>query len=194
MLRPPNLSPSVRLWIRAGGLVAGAVIALGVAGIPLLGWTSRQYALLHDVRTRLAQAQEFQRSEASRAQALAQARREVEALQLHVSRGQGMASILDSLRADAERWHLQMNAAQSADHPPHTVQWGPHLSLQAMPITLTLVGRYRAIGEFLGGLSRAPFVAEVEHVFMKRHPDRYPQLEANVTVLIYGTTSSLTTP
>ncbi len=193
-MAPINIPTAFRVWIRAGSVLAGAVIAIWLVVIPVVKWTGHQHVQIRELRIQLAEAQQFQQTAAAREQTLAQTRQQVQALQLQLSQGQGMAQIMDRLRADAERWHLEMNAAQSADHPAQSVSWRPQLSLQATPITLTVVGRYRAIGEFLGGLMRAPFVAEVERVSLKRHPERYPQLEANLTLLVYGTAASLAAP
>ena len=192
---PANISPLVRLWSRAVAVVGGAVVAVWFVMIPLGKWTGHQHARIRELQMRLADTQQFQQTAVERKQVLAQTRKQVEALQLQLSRGQGMAHILDRLCTDAERWHVDMNATQSADHAvAQPVQWGPHLSLQATPITLTLIGRYRAIGEFLAGFTHAPFAAEVQRVSLKRHPERHPQLEAHVTLLVYGTTTSLATP
>ena len=183
-----HLEPRDDLLLGLTGL--GVLLLLVVRGccLPVLGQMRQRQVEANGLRVRMADAEGLLSKLPEEEAAYQQARQRFEDAQRHLGAGQSLARILDALRVRAGECHLEFRATQAP--PPggdtdKTLQLGPQMVLHEAPVTLTLVGRYRDVGEFLASLREARFLTEVRALSMKPQPDGATQLEASITLTVY---------
>lgn len=169
-----------------GGLVA-LLVLIRVLYLPVTARISERQAVLHELRVKVADAKAMvdQRPRQEAAQREAQAR--FRALEARTGERQSVAGVLELIAASAKQHRLQLVAVKPRTdvHDRRVVPLGEEVSLQEVPLSLQVVGRYRQIGEFLGALEGSPFIASVRKVTMVRQQAGSAQLQADLELGIY---------
>ncbi|MBI4323227.1 MAG: type 4a pilus biogenesis protein PilO [Candidatus Omnitrophica bacterium] len=182
-----SLTPWHRLLL---GLVAAAallVLLVRWVYLPVVGRLRDRAAAIHELRVKLADAQGVLPRLPAQDAAFQETRARFDAFQARLGTDEALASILDTLRREAERWHLEFRASQlpTEDAAERAMRLGPALALRPVPVALNLAGRYRSLGEFLGSLERLPAVVAIETLSVSHKPDLHPRLEATVRLAVY---------
>ncbi len=170
----------------AGGLT-GAVLVARFLYIPLWGQLAQQQAVLKSLRVKIADARFFMERLPIEEAALKDAEARRQALEHRIGHGQSLARILEQLGQQARAHHLELGSVQprAGERDDHSVTLGPELTLREVPLTLEVTGRYRQIGEFLGELPEAPYVAAVKTLHMSRPAPESPKLKADIVLAVY---------
>ena len=199
MTRPIRLQlPAHLQWTAAGlGIVLVVLGSLRLVYLPLFGRLRTQQAILQEIRVKLADAKEAAARLTMQEQLQRQAAQRVEALQGWVMKEQALARILDYLRLQANELGLDLKTTQLPDRsvPEQGIvpqPLGSGVVVRQCPLTLSVVGRYRRLGELLEKLHDAPFLAEVDGMAVQPVQDRPPELEATIQLTIYLAKDSLT--
>jgi len=169
------------------GLSVTLVLLVRFVYLPVIGQIRERMATWHDLRVKLADAKGLLPKVPAQEVAFQQVKAKASALQIRLGNGQALARILDALRARAQDLNLEFSATQSPPEgaPGNVMSLGPGFALREVPLELTVSGRYRNLGEFLGTLHDAPFIAAVQSLSVKSLPEDHPQLEARVNLAIY---------
>ena len=147
---------------RAAAIAAAAVLVVALAYPPLLRGLGQRHRRLAELTASITEARQAADQQLDRARQLERAQQQLAPWMHRIGGGQSMARVLDALNQQAQAHQLQVVAVQprAAGTSEGKVSAG-RATLRAMPLELQVSGRYRQIGEFLGGLAEAPFLAEV---------------------------------
>ena len=188
--------------MRQRWLLAGTIGVLFLAGLsrfvylPFVATIGEQRAMLQDLRVKLADAQGLVERVPIQEAALQQDQERSRTLERRIDNGQSIARILETLRQQAKDHELELVAvqprAEAYEHPALTIQ--PDLILRETPLTLQLTGRYRQVGEFLGELATAPFLASVRTVTVTKPDAQSPKLRADLVLAVYLPERSSSSP
>jgi Tfp pilus assembly protein PilO len=181
-----RVPPQWREPVMAAGLAVGVVVAMQLIVRPSWGYLQRQRQALREVRAQMDNADAMRSRGTDGAQSAALQGRYAE-LALRLDSSQSVARVLDVLNAQARERQLEFSAQQSRSQTlaAHAAPWGAGPSVEEIPLALRLTGRYKSMGEFLGWLSEAPFVAAVRSVEMRKVEGAAAQLEAEVMLIVY---------
>ena len=170
----------------AGGLT-GVVLLARFLYIPLWGQLAQRQATLKSLHVKIADARLFMERLPIEEAALKDAEARRQALERRIGHGQSLARILEQLGQQARARHLELVSVQprAGEREDHTVTLGPELALREVPLTLQVTGRYRQMGEFLGELPKAPYVAAVKSLHMTRPDPDSPKLNADIVLAVY---------
>ena len=177
-----------QLLIGVTGLSVLLLLLVRGCCLPVLGRIGERQVAANGLRVKIADAQGLLSKLPDEEAAYQQARQRFEAVQIHAGRDQSLARILDALRVRAGDLHLEFRATQApppGEEADRALHLGPHVVLHEAPVTLTLIGRYRDVGEFLDSLRDARFLTEVRALSMKPQSDRAAQLEATIKLTVY---------
>ncbi|GEM_PF-6907075 len=167
---------------RAAAIVAGAALAAVLVYPPLWRGIANSRQRLADLHSNITEAQGFTAEESARARRLERAKQQLAPLARRVGHGQSMARVLETLNARAQAHQLQVVAVQPRAVAAHTA--AGRLALREVPLELRVSGQYRQIGEFLGALTEAPFLADVREVSLSS-PGDAETLEARIAIVVY---------
>ncbi|MDP3768370.1 MAG: type 4a pilus biogenesis protein PilO [Dehalococcoidia bacterium] len=170
---------------RAGAIAALAALIV-VAACPLL-WRglAHQHGQLSALQAQIAEAQRATAEQPDRARRLEEAKQRLTPLTRRVGQGQSMARVLETLNARAQAHRLQIVAVQPRAAAASAARAAAgSLTLREAPLELQVSGRYRQIGEFLGSLAEAPFLAAVRTVTLSS-PQESPLLEGRISLVVY---------
>lgn len=186
-IAPLRLGPRHRVML---GLAGSALLFLALVRwvyLPVVGRMRERIVAIQDVRVKIADARVVLPKLPAQEAASQEVTQRFEAFQRRVGTEEALANILETLRRDAERLHLAFQASQvpHEETAQRAMMLGPNMVLKPVPVTVSLVGRYRSVGEFLGGLAELPYVLRVESLSVKQPPDLQPRLEATVSVAVY---------
>ena len=108
-------------------------------------------------------------------------------LENRIGAGQSVARILEMLSQQAKERRLELVAVQprAQKSEQHMLSLGPEMTLRETPLSIQLTGRYRSLGEFLGALTHASFVASVQKVTVTKSETTSEQLRAEVLLTMY---------
>ena len=188
--------PEIHLEIRQKLLLAGtaALVALVLLGrfvyLPVAARLGERRASLTDLRGKTADAHLLASRLSEEERALTEAETHSRAFERRVGEGQSVARILETLGQQAKDRRLELVAGQprEEDHATtRTLLLSPGLTLQEIPLRLQLTGRYRQIGEFLGGLIHAPFLSSVQELRMRKPAGTNATLQADLALAVYLT-------
>ena len=175
-------------WLLAG--IIGVLLLGGLSRfvyLPLMAAIREQRVMLRDLRVKIADAQELAEGVPIQEAALQQAQERYRGLERRIDTGQSIARILETLRRQAKDHALELVAVQpragANGQPTITIQ--PDLILRETPLTLQLTGRYRQVGEFLGELLNAPFLASVRTLTVTKPDAQHPRLRADLVLALY---------
>lgn len=179
---------SLAWWQRLGETQRAAAIAAGAALVAVLVYpplwrgiaNSRQR--LTELQRNITEAQGFTAEESARARRLERAKQQLAPWARRVGHGQSMARVLETLNARAQAHQLQVVAVQPRAVAAHTA--AGRLALREVPLELQVSGQYRQIGEFLGTLADAPFLADVRELSLSS-PGDAQALEARIAIVVY---------
>jgi Tfp pilus assembly protein PilO len=154
--------------------------------LPVLGAVAEQRAMLHEVQVKMADAELVMARLSEEEEALAEVRERFNTFERWVGYGKSMARVLETLSQRARDHRLELVAIQ----PPvqadaQTIELSPGLRLREVPVQLTLTGRYRNIGAFLGELAEAPFLTSVRLLKIVRPEGISLRLQADVVLGVY---------
>jgi Tfp pilus assembly protein PilO len=169
-----------------GGLVA-LLWAVRFLYLPLTAKIEERRTLLHGLEVKLADAKALAEQLPQEEEALRAARARSQAMERRIGQGQSVARILEALGGEVTSQRLELVSLQAREEgtQPVTVVVDPSLTLQAVPLSLKLGGRYQQIGAFLNALSEAPFAATVQRLTMARPSAESPMLRADVELIVY---------
>ena len=182
-----QLTPAHTLLLTATGACTMAVLVMRFLYIPLWGRVQERWTSLATLRVKMADARlSMERLPAEEA-ALTQAQERRQLLERRIGQEQSIARILEALGRQAKTHHLELVTMQPrADaHEEASVSLGPEIILRDMPLTVELTGRYRQLGEFLGELPSAPYVAAVKRMRITRPDLESPKLKADLVLAVY---------
>lgn len=150
---------------RAAVIAAAAALVAALAYPPLLRGLAHRQQRLAELTASIAEARQAADQQMDQLRQLERAAHQFALLMRRVGGGQSMARVLDALTQQAQTHQLQIVAVQprAAGTADNRLRLG-RTTLRAVPLELQVSGRYRQIGEFLGGLAEAPFLAEVREL------------------------------
>lgn len=181
------LTPRHRLVLGLAGAAALLVLLIRWVYLPVVGRIRDRAAAIRELRVKLADAQTVLSRLPAQEAAFQETSVRFGAFQARVGTDEALARILDTLRREAEREHLEFRANQlpTEDTAERAMRLGSTLVLRPVPVTLNLVGRYRSLGEFLGSLEHLPAVVTIETLSLSHKPELHPRLEATVQLAVY---------
>lgn len=184
-----SLKVSVQPVVGLAVALALSLIAVRWLLVPIVDRIGMQRAAMQELRRSIEEARMVSLELAARRDAFRRATDRVAEIEARIGKGQALARVLDTLRTEAGRCHVVMSATQLAEGQGQTlappIPLAPELRLQEVPVSVTLTGRYRQLGEFLAALTDAPFLSEVRSLSIKRKADRASQLEAQMKLIVY---------
>jgi Tfp pilus assembly protein PilO len=180
-----HLQPAVGVAVA----LALTLIAVRLLLLPVVERIGMQRDAARQLRRSIEEAQMVSLELAARRDAFRRATDRMAEIESRIGKGQALARVLDTLRSQATRCHVMMSATQLAENQDQTlappIPLAAELRLQEVPVSVTLAGRYRQLGEFLAALTDAPFLSEVRSLTIKRKADRGSQLEAQMELVVY---------
>ena len=178
--------PRYQLLLISSAGLAAAVLAARFLFMPVFARIGAQRATLRDLTVKAEDAAGLIAQQPAHERALAQAEQRGRGLDSRV-RGQSIARILDALGQQAREHHLELTVVQDAmpSEAAHLVRFGPDLVLREVPLRLQLQGRYRQVGEFLGALREAPFLAIVKQADIARPAEGTGSLKTELALAVY---------
>ncbi len=179
------------LWGGAALLALGLLVQLVYR--PLTARIGAQRMALRELRVKVADAQALAQQAPQHQAALERARVRYQALERRLGDGQGIARALETLSAQAKERRLEFVGVQpsAGEGEQPVVMVGPALRLRELPLTVQLTGRYRQLGEFLGELPQAPFLAVVRRLTLSRPRADTPKVLAELLLSVYPAESAL---
>ena len=187
--RRTTMKLTTRQKASVGLAVASLVcfLAVRVLYLPVFARIGERRATLTDLQVKVADAREFGATLPAEEAALRATSARNDTLERRLGEGQSVARILEALSEQAGDHRLQLVAVQprAEEREERAVKLGSDLTLRAVPLALTLTGRYQQVGEFLGELGRAPFVASVEALSMTKPDAGSPKLQADLELAVY---------
>jgi len=185
-------APRMPQHVQTGlGVLVACVVAAGVirfvylpAGVRL----GERRASLKELAANIADAKLLAERLPQEQAALDQTRERYRSLvERRIDRGLSLARVLETLSAQAQDRRLELVAMQpnTSDKTMASIELGQELRLEQTLLTLGLAGRYRSIGEFLGWLQQAPFVASVRTLTLSRPEDNTLRVHADVELAVY---------
>ena len=169
-----------------GGLVA-LVWLFRYLYLPAIATIEARRATLQDLKVKIADAQVLTAQLPDHQAALRDAQERYRALESRLGAGQSVARVLEALSAEAKDHRLELAALKprTDERERRVFALSPEMLLTEMPLTLQLTGRYRQLGEFLGGLRDAPFVASVQELKITKPEAGHAQLQADLVLAVY---------
>ena len=177
-----------QVFLGLTGALLVVILSLRFIYLPVLARINERRALLTDLRVKIADAQVLAGQLPGQEQALQLAREHYgDALESWIGKEQSVARILERLSAQAKDHRLELVAIQprAEDHEPRVVILGPEVTLREVPLTLQLTGRYRQLGEFLGDLPTAPFLASIRELKMTKPQADRAELRTDLVLAVY---------
>ena len=173
-----------QIALSVGGVVV-ALVAMRLLAQPAVAYIGRQRAALGELRAKAAEAAMLVPQRAALEGGLQRAQDRSQSLEARV-RDQSVATILEALSREAKAHYLELTVVQeSAPDVERVVRFGPHLALREVPLRVHLRGRYRQVGEFLGALRAAPFLAAVREAEIVKSVEQFGQLTADLQLVVY---------
>ena len=168
------------------GVLVVLVLAARFLYVPAMARVNRHRAALQDLKVKIADAHVLTEQLPQQQSALEDAQQRHRMMFGRVGDGQSVARILEQLSALAKSEHVELATVQPrADEEPRLVAMTPDLTMREIPLRLQLKGRYQQIGNFLGHLPTAPFIASVRQCSMTKPQGETAQLEAELVIGVY---------
>lgn len=175
-------------WLAGMALAcAGMLLLLRVVYLPLLAGIGDRYARLQELRVKIADVRVLKEQQPTQQKALDHIKARYQVLRQQVGEGQSIARILETLSRQAKHHRLELVAVQppAEEEEPRRVSVGSDLTLRELPLSVQLTGRYRQVGEFLGELSRAPFLSSVRQLRMTKPQADRATIQADLALVVY---------
>lgn len=176
-----------------GGITAALLIFLLLVRfiyLPVVARIGDRRTRLKDLQSKIADARGLTEQLPSQEAALQQVKTRYETLVNRIGKGQAVvARALETLSVRAKDHRLELVAVQprESDGGQRTITLGQELTLREVSLTLQLTGRYRQVGEFLGGLADDPLLASVRTLGMAKAHTVGTTLRADVGLAVYLT-------
>ena len=182
------LDARTQLLLAAAGLLIGSGVVIRWAHLPVVARCRDDGAQIRELHVKIADARSLVPRLVEEEASLQQSRLQLEAALEDFGSEESVARMLETLQHHAEVLHLEFSAMKSSDteESGETLALGRHLTLRQVPITVTLVGRYRQIGAFLATLDGAPFLTQVQRLSLKRQSETSSAVEAQMTLALYA--------
>jgi Tfp pilus assembly protein PilO len=167
--------------------LVGLMLLVRVAYAPWARAIEQRRARLAELRAQVAAAESMIARLPQEQAGLEEARRRAQALERRVSAQLSLPRVLDALSAQAQEQQVELVVIQPRDTESGetVVSLGPDLRLRPRTLTLQLGGTYQHIGEFLGRLATAPFLASVRSVTLSRSQQPGTSLTAEVALRVH---------
>ena len=167
------------------GLIAVVAILILVRSVYLPAWARimERKAILYDLQVKVADAQVVMPRLSEQGEKLQKAKQQLLLVNSQFSSGRTLGRILERISEEARNSRLDLSVSQEF---AQSVDLGPRMKLEAIPLTLKLKGRYAQLGEFLGRLSEAPFVSMVKQLsVMRSSGEESADLSAEVVLEVF---------
>ena len=177
-----------QLMLGVTGAAVILVLAIRFLYLPALGRIGERRTTIQGLKVKMADAQALAAQRPAYEAALQDAEQRYQALEHRVGNGQSVGKILELLGAQAKTHRLELTVVQPAPdqlQAARAVTLGPELTLREVPLTLQVSGRFRQIGEFLGGLQEAPFLSSVRTLTMAKPQAESSLLRAELVLTVY---------
>ena len=176
-----------QVLLGATGALLLAVLCVRFVYLPVWARINERRARLQDLTVKVADAQVLIAQRPAQAATLDEARTRYRELEARFGEGPSVATILETLGAQAKEHKLELVAIQprSETKGQRVVVFGPELKVREVPLTLQLTGRYQHVGEFLGALPRCPFFTLVRALTLAKPDTDVGQLTANLELAVY---------
>lgn len=180
------LATRYRLPLLLAGSGVAALLSVRLLFLPVMSRIQERRGLLQALHVKMADGQLLAEQLPAQQSALEEERRRFDVLESRVGRGQSLARVMEVLRQEAQRHRLVFTAVQPrTEEQEATLTLTPELSLREVPVTLQLQGRYRQIGEFLGGLSKAPYLLSLRKLTVTKSNPQSVTLKAEMALVVY---------
>ena len=189
MKRRFNVKLEMRQKLLLG--VTGGLVALmwlfRYLYLPAIASIEARRATLQDLKVKIADAQVLAAQLPDYQAALRDAQERYRVLESRLGAGQSVARVLEALSAEAKDHRLELAAVKprTDERERRVFALSPEMLLTEVPLTLQLTGRYRQLGEFLGGLRDEPFVASVQELKITKPEAGHAQLQADLVLAVY---------
>ena len=183
-----HLEPRQQLLMGATTALVGLVLVVRYLYLPVVAQIGERRVSLTDLRIKTGDAHLLAARLSEEERALADAQVQSRSLERRAGGDQSVARILETLSQQAKDHRLELVAVQPREEEEsetRTLQLGPELTLQEIPLQLQLTGRYRQIGEFLGGLIHSPFISSVRELRMRKPEAGSATLQADLVLAVY---------
>ena len=181
------LSGERRGWIMLGVYGLAGAVLLGALYAPAVARHHRVRAELQELRSRLLEADLVLPTLESRERTLVAAREQQRRLLVRAGSQRALSTAFAAMKAEAEQHGVQLQAQDFGGdlERARLLTSVPDLLLREVPVTVTLSGHYRAIAEFLGSWTAAPFLVSMRHLEMAPPERRGADLRAEVELSLY---------
>jgi Tfp pilus assembly protein PilO len=181
-----RLEPRHKLLLGGAAALVVMVWLVRFLYLPVLAAIGERRAILQDLQVKLADAAVLTERLPQQEADLRGARARYAELEERVGSGQSLGRVLESLGQEAKRHRLELLSVKPKEEATaRRTSIGPDLVLREHPLTLRLDGRYQQFGEFLGGLSTAPFLASVRALSLAKTQPESTQLRADLVLAVH---------
>lgn len=169
------------LWGVTMPVVAGFLYA------PLMSRIGQRSAALRTLARQIAEAEALMGGLEEQERALQQARTLYRYVEERAGQGPTLARVLEHLSAQARDHQLELTSVQpqSEAGEARAFSLGASLTLREVPVRLTLTGRFRQLGEFLEGLSQAPFFSSLHTLTLAKESRDGAPLQMELLLAVY---------
>ena len=173
--------------VAAAGMLLVCGVVIRWAHWPVVAQSRERAAQTRELQVKVADARTLLPRLVEEEASLRQTRQQLDAALASIGSNESVARVLETLQHHAEVLHVEFSAVKSseAEESGQPRALGGDLTLHEVPITVTLVGRSRQVGAFLGTLDGAPFLAQVQRLSVKRPSETSSTVQADMTLALY---------
>ena len=181
------LAPEQQRRAVAGAAALGLALVIGGVILPARALVHSRRAALMEIRRGIADGEAAGRQAQVESQRQRALEAQYQALRQRAGEGRSVAHVLDLISAQAQAHHLEIVTSQPAPDAREAglVVIGPDLALKSLPFTLRLDGSYQALGEFLGELLDAPYLASVRRMTVTAPDNSRRAVHAVVELVVF---------
>lgn len=183
-----TLEPRSQYLLAGTGALVALVLAVRFLYMPVLARIGERRSMLNDLRVKMADVRTLVDLRPQHEVALQESQARYQAFaQTRLGGGPSLARILEALNQEARDHRVQVTASQ-----PHAEEGGSRLlplwrdlTMREVLLTVEVAGRYRHISEWLGDLSRVPFMTSVKRLQLTKPQADSSKLRADLTLAVY---------
>jgi Tfp pilus assembly protein PilO len=176
-----------KMLAAATGLPVVMALLVWLLYLPLVSRIGAHREALKNLGEKIAEARRSAQLLESKEEAMRQARARYLALERRIGDGQSLARILESLHLLAAEDRLAVVAVQPkrVESEQRELTLGAGITLQEIPLTLELEGRYRQLVRFFEKLPQASLIASIHQLRVTGPKAGHAPLRAEVTLAVY---------
>ena len=183
----PRLDARQTLAAGLGLAVVALFLSIRIVLVPIISGIASRRASIQELERLLTEARELQDQREAQERLLAQARSEYQVLQRRVGTGQSIARVLEALSQQAREQRLEITSLKpEMDGDDNAItELGPSVRLRKVPLSLSVAGHYRQVGDFLGQLAQGPFLASIETLRISKPSNATAKVQAELALSVY---------